>query len=87
MADVLIAAYGSRGDIMPLTDIGLRLRERGHTVTITTNTDLVGEIEAMGLTARGIPVELETQGDEPSLKDALELVKPAGMRQLGDHLG
>lgn len=87
MADILIAAYGSRGDIMPLADIGLRLRDAGHRTVLTTNADLVDEVEELGLTARGVPFDLDDDGGgEPSLADALQLVRPAGMRRLGANL-
>lgn len=85
MADVLIAAYGSRGDIMPLTDIACRLRDAGHEVVLTTNTDLVDDVQACGIHARPIDFQLDDAVDtnaDPT-KLAMQMVKPAGMRQLG----
>lgn len=86
MAHVLIATYGSRGDTMPLAGIGLRLQRAAHSVTITTNTDLAAETAALGLDARAIDIELGDASGEPSLGDALALVKPAGIRQLSRRL-
>ncbi|MFT4125432.1 MAG: glycosyltransferase [Gordonia sp. (in: high G+C Gram-positive bacteria)] len=89
MADVLIAAYGSRGDIMPLTDIGCRLRAVGHRVVLTTNTDLVEDVQACGLDARAIDFEMDAEIDQENTdpaKLALQMVKPAGMRQLSRNL-
>ncbi|KXP01472.1 glycosyltransferase [Tsukamurella pseudospumae] len=86
MAHILIATYGSRGDTMPLAGVGLRLQEAGHTVTITTNHELDGETAELGLDARPIPLDLGEPDGEPSLADALKLVKPAGIRQLSRGL-
>ncbi|NMD54320.1 MULTISPECIES: glycosyltransferase [Tsukamurella] len=86
MAHVLIATYGSRGDTMPLTGVGLRLQAAGHRVTITTNTDLAEEAAALGLGALAIPLDLGGPDGEPSLADALQLVRPGGIRQLSRNL-
>ncbi|MCS3779853.1 glycosyltransferase [Tsukamurella ocularis] len=86
MAHVLIATYGSRGDTMPLAGLGLRLQGAGHSVTITTNTDLAAETAALGLDARAIDIDLGEPSAEPSLRDAMALVKPAGIRQLSRNL-
>ncbi len=82
MAHVLIATYGSRGDCTPLAGVGLRLQRAGHTVTITTNHELEDEISDLGLDARGVRPDLGPESGEPSLKDALKLVKPAGIASL-----
>lgn len=86
MAHVLIATYGSRGDTMPLAGAGLRLQAAGHRVTLTTNTELADEAAGLGLDARPIPLDLGDPGDEPSLRDAMKLVLPAGIRQLSRNL-
>ncbi|MGC5025751.1 glycosyltransferase [Tsukamurella sp. DT100] len=86
MAHVLIATYGSRGDTMPLVGLGLRLQRAGHRVTITTNTELADETAALGLDARTIDLDLGEPSGEPSLGDAMALVKPAGIRQLSRNI-
>ena len=86
MAHVLIATYGSRGDTMPLARLGLRLQRAGHGVTITTNTELAAETAALGLDARAVDIDLGEPSGEPSLRDAMALVKPAGIRQLSRTL-
>lgn len=89
MPTILIAAYGSRGDIAPLTDIGCRLRESGHAVALTTNTDLVDDIKAVGLDARPVDFQLDSDLDadnEEAIKLAMQMVKPRGMRQLGSNM-
>ncbi|CAM3189324.1 glycosyltransferase [Tsukamurella hominis] len=86
MAHVLIATYGSRGDTMPLAGLGLRLQRAGHIVTITTNTELAVETADLGLDARAIDIDLGEASGEPTLKDAMALVKPSGIRQLSRAL-
>jgi sterol 3beta-glucosyltransferase len=49
MARIVIAAYGSRGDLVPLTDFGRRFVDAGHDVVMTATPDLVEEIEGCGL--------------------------------------
>ena len=85
MATILVAAYGSRGDIMPLTDIGRRLQGAGHRVVLTSNGELDDEVRACGLEARGISLDLPgIDGDAEPLKAARQLVTPAGFGRLGD---
>ncbi|WP_231706957.1 glycosyltransferase [Tsukamurella sputi] len=86
MAHVLIATYGSRGDTLPLADIGLRLQAAGHTVTLTANDELAPEVAELGLDSRSIPFDLGDSDGEPSLTDALTLIKPTGIRQLSGTL-
>ncbi|WP_019203201.1 glycosyltransferase [Tsukamurella sp. 1534] len=86
MSTILIAAYGSRGDVMPLTDVGRRLRDAGHRVVLTSNDELDEEVEACGVEARRI--SFEVQGDLDSGADAVKLAmqvaRPAGIRRLGN---
>lgn len=86
MVHVLIATYGSRGDTMPLAGVGLRLQQAGHAVTITTNHELDRETTELGLDARGVPLDLGEPDGEPSLADAMKLIRPAGIRQLSRNV-
>ncbi|MEV6561599.1 glycosyltransferase [Nocardia sp. NPDC051756] len=87
MARIVIAAYGSRGDIVPLTAFGCRLRNAGHEVVLTATPDLVDEITGCGLRAVAVDFELEHELDEENpLKAAKEMVLPKGMRKLGENL-
>lgn len=87
MARIVIAAYGSRGDLVPLTDFGRRFVDAGHDVVMTTTPDLVEEVEGCGLQARAIDVELDVDPDmKDPLKEAMKLVRPSGMRKLGENL-
>lgn len=48
-ARILLAAFGSLGDLHPYMAVGLALRARGHTVTIATSEFYRGKIAAAGL--------------------------------------
>ncbi|MCX5043197.1 glycosyltransferase [Aldersonia sp. NBC_00410] len=89
MTRIVIAAYGSTGDIMPLTDFGSRLTLAGHDVVMTCSTDLADAVAERGISARPVDFEIDPGLDperENPLKLAMQLVKPAGMRQLGNNL-
>lgn len=91
MAQIAIAAFGSRGDLVPLTDFALRLREAGHDVVMTVTSDLVEEITACGLHTRTVDFELDHELDhelDPNkpLEAAREMLLPKGMLKLGENL-
>jgi UDP:flavonoid glycosyltransferase YjiC (YdhE family) len=52
----VLASYGSRGDVEPYVAVGRELLRRGHEVRMAVAPDLVGFVEAAGLTvvARGL---------------------------------
>ncbi|MBN3459542.1 glycosyltransferase [Mycobacterium sp. DSM 3803] len=56
---LVLAAYGTRGDIEPSVAVGRELQRRGHEVTIAVPPDLVGFAESAGLAA--VPYGLDTQ--------------------------
>lgn len=48
MSRVVLATFGSLGDLHPMIAIGLGLRERGHTVVIASHQEYRGKVEALG---------------------------------------
>ncbi|WJR33180.1 glycosyltransferase [Mycobacteroides immunogenum] len=56
---LVLAAYGTRGDIEPSVAVGRELQRRGHDVCIAVPPDLVGFAEGAGL--HTVPYGLETQ--------------------------
>jgi len=56
---LVLAAYGTRGDIEPSVAVGRELLRRGHDVRIAVPPDLVGFAETAGLPA--VPYGLDTQ--------------------------
>ena len=51
---VLLAAFGTRGDIQPLVALGLELRGRGHQVTVCTPPDYTEWVQCFGLEAHAV---------------------------------
>ncbi|MCV7079286.1 glycosyltransferase [Mycobacterium szulgai] len=48
---VVLAAYGSRGDVEPCAAVGVELARRGHSVCMAVPPNLVGFVESAGLIA------------------------------------
>lgn len=61
---IVIATFGSRGDIAPFIGLGVRLNAAGHDVAVATNEVAADEVRALGLEYRTIP------GDIKSLMDS-----------------
>ncbi len=57
---VVVACYGSRGDVEPCVTAGRELLRRGHDVRVVVPPDLVGFAESAGLAAVACGVELQT---------------------------
>lgn len=58
MARILIACWGSHGDVDPSIGVGLGLRARGHAVTIATMPYFGAIVTAAGLAFHPIPPEI-----------------------------
>lgn len=89
MSDIVIATYGSRGDILPLTDFAVRLQRSGHRVVMTSPPEFAGDLTERGIEVRTIDFHLDTELDPDELdplKAARAMVMPKGMKQLGDNL-
>ena len=50
---IVLAAHGTRGDVEPCAAVGLELLRRGHEVRIAAPPNLLGFVEAAGLSAVG----------------------------------
>jgi len=89
MAKVVIAAFGTRGDVAPLTGIGRRLQEAGHQVVLTAPSLFADLITGCGL--RWLPHDVAFDEDV-DLTDAnpwkllLNLLSPRGIRRMGEAL-
>ena len=90
MARIVIAAFGTRGDALPLTDIGCRLQEAGHEVTMAAPTEFADLISGCGLTSHPLDVEFgidaEDLAEANPLKLAWKAISPKGMRATGESL-
>lgn len=63
MSTIVIVAVGSRGDVAPLTGVGVRLRRAGHQVVIAAYTPFAGLITQCGLDFRELPADLPSAAD------------------------
>lgn len=88
MANVVIAALGSHGDVAPLTGVGTRLREAGHHVTLAAYERFESLISHCGLDFRGIagPDAPPDEANVNVTKALTEFLSPGGMRSLGSAL-
>src|SRR4051812_3405874 len=64
-----LASVGSHGDVHPFVGLGIRLRERGHRVTILTNEHFEPLVRAAGLEFLPIGTDAEYRqiANEPDL--------------------
>jgi sterol 3beta-glucosyltransferase len=95
MAKIVIAAFGTRGDVAPLTGIGCRLREASHDVVLTAPSLFGDLITRTGLAhlphdIGGPSTDVDPSDVDPSnvnpLTALISLLSPAGMRSLGEAL-
>ncbi|WP_326549099.1 glycosyltransferase [Mycolicibacterium sp. ND9-15] len=60
---IVLAAYGTRGDIEPSAAVGRELLRRGHDVHMAVPPDLIGFVETVGLPAVAYGPDLHTVVD------------------------
>jgi sterol 3beta-glucosyltransferase len=87
MSRVSIVAVGSRGDVAPLTGVGVRLQEAGHDVVIAAYTPFADLITACGLGFRELPRHFGNDdglGDVNPVKGLAAFLAPSGMRAMGE---
>jgi sterol 3beta-glucosyltransferase len=86
MSTVAIAAVGSRGDVAPLTGVGVALREAGHEVVVVAYTPFADLITECGLEFRELAADF-TPGADVSPREALAaMFTPRGQRDTGQLL-
>ncbi len=68
---ILILTLGSRGDVQPYVALGRELRERGHEVTLSTGRGFEAMIEAEGLRAAPLRVDVRTLVQSPQIQEAM----------------
>jgi UDP:flavonoid glycosyltransferase YjiC (YdhE family) len=89
MSSVVIVAVGSRGDVAPLTGVGVRLQRAGHEVAIVAYTPFRDMIASCGLRFRELCADLElaSEGaDVQPMKGLAAFGSPSGMRTLGNNI-
>lgn len=63
MSKIVIVGIGTRGDVAPLTGIGVRLQEAGHDVVIAAHEPYAEMIESCGLRYRLMDLDFGFEGD------------------------
>lgn len=88
MSAVVIIAVGSRGDVAPLTGVGVRLSQAGHQVTMVAYPPFGTMITDCGLRFRALPADLDPAagGEVSPVKELAAFAAPAGMRALGSDI-
>lgn len=89
MSRVVIIAVGSRGDVAPLTGVGVALQRAGHEVAIAAYTPFREMISGCGLAFRELPAELQPAADGAEVspvKGLAAFASPKGMRALGNDI-
>lgn len=86
MSTVAIAAVGSRGDVAPLTGVGVRLRAAGHRVVMAAYTPFAGLVTGCGLEFRDLPADFTPgadHADATSRETFAAVFGPRGVRDTG----
>jgi UDP:flavonoid glycosyltransferase YjiC (YdhE family) len=86
MSAVAIAAVGSRGDVAPLTGVGVALRDAGHRVVMTAYTPFADLITGCGLEFRELPADFTPgadHADATSRETFAAIFTPRGVQDTG----
>ncbi|QLY30482.1 glycosyltransferase [Nocardia huaxiensis] len=94
MSRFVIASMGTRGDVAPLLDVGLRLRDAGHEVVVAAHCLFRDLVTECGLEYRLMGADIEVDMSDPyavdlsahGLSDVTRLAWPEGQRFLGNGL-
>ncbi|WKG05057.1 glycosyltransferase [Mycolicibacterium sp. HK-90] len=89
MTTVAIIAIGSRGDVAPLTGVGVRLRQAGHRVIVVAYQAFAELVTGCGLEFRGLDdasADLSDVSAREVAKAMAAFFSPSGMRALGDDV-
>lgn len=86
MSTVAIAAIGSRGDVAPMTGVGVRLQQAGHRVVVAAYAIFADLITGCGLEFREVPLDITVTNhyEGNAAKGLAEFFGPGGMRIMGE---
>lgn len=68
---ILLLTFGSRGDVQPFVALGVALRARGHEVTLSAGLGFEAMIEARGLAAAPLSVDVRALLQTREIQDAM----------------
>lgn len=93
MATIGIIAIGSRGDVAPLTGVGVRLQQAGHRVIVVAYHAFAEHVTGCGLEFRGVADDLADSSagladisPRQAAKAMAAFLSPRGMQTLGDRV-
>ncbi|MBB5168378.1 glycosyltransferase [Mycobacterium sp. AZCC_0083] len=89
MSTVAIAAIGSRGDVAPLTGVGVALREAGNRVVVAAYTPFADLITGCGLDFRELPADFTPGAENADVSPRAALAAmftPRGVRDTGQSI-
>jgi sterol 3beta-glucosyltransferase len=91
MSTIVIVAYGTRGDVAPLTGLGVGLQRSGHRVAVATTEAQAPLVTAAGLESRWLPTDPEEATRTSDFAQGLidgDRMKPskAAMREMVEQL-
>jgi sterol 3beta-glucosyltransferase len=88
MSRVVIAVIGSRGDVAPLTGLGLRLRRAGHHVVLAAYAEFDDLVRGCGLEFRQLdPTRIDHgQSEVNPIAGLREFLAPSGQRAIGENM-
>ncbi|MEU6583401.1 glycosyltransferase [Nocardia sp. NPDC046763] len=86
MSRIILVGIGSRGDIAPLTGLGVGLRDAGHEVVVASHWMFAEQITGCGLEFRQMPLNIDidtTDTDINRLAAGWKFSSPSGVRSMG----
>lgn len=86
MSTVAIAAAGSRGDVAPLTGVGVALQHAGHRVVVAAYAPFADLITGSGLEYPELPADFTPGADHTDATSKATLAAifpPWGVRETG----
>ena len=88
MSRVVMVVIGSRGDVAPLTGVGVRLQQAGHDVVLATYAEFGKLVSGCGLAFRELDsARVDSQSaDVNPVAGLRDFVSPAGQRAIGDNV-
>ncbi len=75
--NIILMAFGSRGDVQPFLGLAVALRERGHTVTLAAPSDFEAQINAYSIPYISIPINNMDVIQKDSSKQVASKITPA----------
>ena len=79
----VLAVHGTRGDVEPCAAVGVELQRRGHDVRMAVPPNLIGFVEAVGLTAVPYGPDSHAQLDEEIFRSFWRIQNPLGILRPG----